>query len=83
MRNKIPFIYGSLNKEVYSEFDINELKQQTQIQNGGLSASNIEVEELLHAEKNARIFVLPDFNSGRLNFLQRFRLRQNLPEETV
>ncbi len=83
--SSVVYIGLALNKEVYSEFDIDELKQLLPIQNGGLSASNIavEVEELLLAGNNTKIFILPNYNSGRLNFLQRFRLRQNLPAETA
>lgn len=81
----VVYIGLALNNEVYSEFSMDELKELLPIQNNGLSASNIatEVEELLKTEKNTKIFILPNYNSGRLNFLQRFRLRQNLPVETV
>lgn len=82
--SSVAFIGLALNKEVHSAFDINELKKLLPLQNGGTSAYNIalEAEELLQEEKKARVFIMPVY-STKLNFIQRFRLKQNLPTETV
>jgi hypothetical protein len=79
--SSLAFIGITLNKEVHSAVNIENLKQLLPIQNNGISAMNIasEVEETVSEPNNARLFYFPSFTPGKLNFIQRYRLRQKLP----
>jgi hypothetical protein len=83
--SSVVFIGLALKKQVFSAFNIDELKKLMPIQNGGTSAFNIalQAEKILEEQKSAPVYFIQSFYSKRQNFIQRYRLRNNLPNEIV
>lgn len=79
------FIGLALNKKVHTENDISELKRLMPVQNGGTSAMNVAfaAEKVLKEEKSARVFYFPPDKLSKLNFIQRYKMNQKLPFESV
>ena len=77
--SSVVYIGLALGKEVYSDFDVNKLKNLTPIQNGGTSAKVIAntARELLGEEKLPVYSIEKRFES-KFNVIERLRIKKKL-----
>ena len=77
--SSVVYIGLALGKEVYSDFDVNKLKNLTPIQNGGTSAKVIAntARELLGEEKLPVYSIEKRFDS-KFNVIERLRIKKKL-----
>jgi hypothetical protein len=75
--SSVVYVGLALGKEVYSEFNLDELKRLLPLQNNGASAENIAVvgEELLEIEPSA-IQMKNKKRKSRLKILQKYKTRR-------
>jgi len=77
--SSVVYVALALGKEVYSDFDSNELKKLLPIQNNGRSALNIaQVTRRLLADTESKEIFLPIQKYKSLPLKERFRIRRKL-----
>jgi hypothetical protein len=78
--SSVVYVGLALGKEVFSEFNIEELKRLMPIQNGGLSALNIsKVAKELISEKITGTFPM-EFKKPRFGFFEKYKSKRRLAE---
>jgi hypothetical protein len=76
----VVYIGLALGKEVYSDFDVNYLKNLVPLQNKGKSAANIAkvAKEFLEKTERSTVFVLNKNSIPRYRLIQRLKARKRL-----
>jgi len=76
----VVYVGLALGKEVYSDFDVEELKRLMPLQNGGTSAKNIALaaEKVLEDSKNASVYFVKNRISTYQKILQKIKARTRL-----
>ena len=76
----VVYIGLALGKEVYSDFDVNSLKNLVPLQNRGRSAKNIAkvAKDLLEKTESSTVFVLNKNSIPRFRLIQRIKARKRL-----
>ena len=76
----VVYIGLALGKEVYSDFDLQELKKLLPLQNGGTSALNIAkiARETLEAGENSSVFYLNEEKAFIRRFMEKIRSKKRL-----
>ncbi|HVO73576.1 MAG TPA: hypothetical protein VMT35_06110 [Ignavibacteriaceae bacterium] len=78
--SSVVYVGLALGKEVFSEFNINDLKKLMPIQNGGASALNIsKVAKKLLSEKTVTR-VSMEIKKPRFDFFEKYKLKRRLAE---
>jgi hypothetical protein len=78
----VAYIGLALGKEVYSDFDVNELKDLIPLQNGGTSAANIAkvAQEFLEKTISSKVYYLNKELIPRYKLIQRLKARRRLAQ---
>jgi hypothetical protein len=78
--SSVVYIGLALGKQVYSDFDVGELKKLLPVQNNAASASNIAQagRKLLSNSSDSKIFVLNNQPIPKYNFIQRYKAKRKL-----
>lgn len=78
--SSVVYIGLALGKEVYSDFDLEELKILVPLQNGGISALNIAkiAKETLESTENSAVFYINKGKEFPKRLMDRIRLRKRL-----
>lgn len=78
--SSVVYIGLALGKEVYSDFDLEELKKLVPLQNGGISAANIAniARKTLEGEENSAVFYINKEKAFTRKLMERIKLRKRL-----
>ena len=78
--SSVVYVGLALGKEVYSDFDVNSLKNLVPLQNKGKSANNIALvaKDLMEKTEGSTVFVLNKNSIPRYRLIQRLKERKRL-----
>ncbi|MCW8816967.1 MAG: hypothetical protein OQK52_03710 [Ignavibacteriaceae bacterium] len=76
--SSVVYVGLALGKEVYSDFDLEELKKLLPLQNGGVSASNIAniARKILERMESSKVFYMKNEKTYNRRFMNRIRLKK-------
>jgi hypothetical protein len=76
--SSVVYVGLALGKEVYSDFDLKELKKLLPLQNGGVSASNIAniARKILERMESSKVFYMKNEDTSNRRFMNRIRLKK-------